>query len=131
MCFTRITNPRHRVNSKKTISLIVSQKVKINEETKNVDDDYGGGVTIGEKGTDQVIIISGNENKELKDTEGNPLRDTPADILVHEIVGHAVPQAVGSDTGNAVKNENKARAQYDKQNNCLRKEEPDHKESKS
>ncbi|CAM1367949.1 conserved hypothetical protein [Tenacibaculum litopenaei] len=81
------------------------------------------------KKSDQTVVISGNENKNIKDTDGNQLRDEPADILVHEIIEHAVPKMVGSDTGNAVKNENKARAQYDKQNNCQRASEPNHKES--
>lgn len=84
------------------------------KKTKEVDKDSGGGVTnsftitttdpkTGKKTVRKrsEVIISGNENKTLKDTKGNPLRDEAADILNHELVGHAIPHTVGTDTGNA------------------------------
>ncbi|MFT3679262.1 MAG: SpvB/TcaC N-terminal domain-containing protein [Ferruginibacter sp.] len=80
----------------------------------DVDKQAGGGVTFSGKGADitnQLVVISGNKNENLKDTEGNPLVDRPADILLHEIVGHAAPHILGKDSGNAVANENKARLQ--------------------
>jgi hypothetical protein len=103
-------------------------------KVKNVDADAGGGVT--QLGTIpgspknekiQMITISGNENKNLKDVEGKPLRDEASDILLHEFVGHAIPKIVGTDTGNAVENENKARKEQ-KDGWKERKAEPDHKE---
>lgn len=57
------------------------------------------------------MYISGNSNNDLVDTNGAPLRATPADILMHEMVGHAIPVATKWDTGNAVDNKNKARAE--------------------
>ena len=74
------------------------------------------------------VTISDDPNTNSKDQNGKPLRDDPADILVHELVGHAIPLAVGSDTGNAVDNENKVRAQEGKGNNALRAKEPSHSE---
>jgi hypothetical protein len=84
-----------------------------------IDDDLGGGATWGSKGQDQEVIISGHSvttipysgGRKLTNTRGQVLRNDPADILVHELVGHAIPAIAGSDTGNAVKNENKARSQ--------------------
>lgn len=72
---------------------------------------YSGGVTWGATGTDQLVVISGNGVSSEKDTFGKELIQTAADILAHELVGHAIPSIVGSDTGNAVDNENKVRKQ--------------------
>jgi len=105
------------INAKETITIEIGQTFSANGKTKDVDKDAGGGVTISKaqgvkkEAVDQLVIISGNENVNLKDTKGNPLTDTAADILLHELVGHAIPHIVGSDTGNAVENENKARAE--------------------
>ncbi|MCY1399904.1 RHS repeat-associated core domain protein [compost metagenome] len=78
----------------------------------DVDEQAGGGLTYsGFKDGSNVVFISGNANPSLKDENGFSLRDDPADILVHELVGHAVPRIIGGDTGNAVENENKVRAQ--------------------
>lgn len=96
---------------------------------KDVDKDAGGGATNGNMITnidsngnkteskEADVFISGNENKELKDTKGNPLRDDAADILMHELLGHAIPWIVGKDTGNAVDNENKARKELEPNHN--------------
>jgi hypothetical protein len=46
-------------------------------------------------------------------------------ILMHELVGHDIPRMVGSDTGNAVLNENKVRRENGMP---LRPLDPDHKE---
>ncbi|MDR1876029.1 MAG: RHS repeat-associated core domain-containing protein [Flavobacteriaceae bacterium] len=101
----------------------------------DVDVDYGGGVTYsinGGKGDNVLVYISGNENKNLEDENGNQLEDKPADILAHELVGHAIPYTVGTDTGNAVDNENKVRKEIKttKQTEAspLRKSEPTHNE---
>ena len=45
---------------------------------------------------------------------------------MHELVGHAIPRMIGSDTGNAVSNENKVRAQVPPA--YLRESDPSHKE---
>ena len=122
-----------------TISIGIFQKYNDNGIIKDVDKDAGGGVTQNidqgimfqsRKGGDQFVSISGNENTKLKDTKGNPLVDKAADILAHELVGHVIPHILGSDTGNAVENENKVRAEVKSKNSKkpspLRKAEPNH-----
>ena len=94
----------------------------------NVDKDAGGGVTYGEKGTAQLVYVSGNELKVLNDTDGKPLSDKPADILAHELVGHAIPHIVGKDSGNAITNENKVRAELGPGRNQQREADPTHDE---
>ena len=76
----------------------------------NVDTEAGGGLTESKAGGDQSVAVSGHALHGLRDTSGKPLRDEPNDILVHELVGHAIPHVAGSDTGNAVRS-NKARGQ--------------------
>ena len=126
--------------------IIIKSGTKYKEKgiEKNVDD-AGGGVTLkrklektitttdGDKVTIEKSIvhiaevtISGNGSDKLLDTEGKPLRDEPADILAHELLGHAIPYIVGQDTGNAVENENKARSEYKEGDNQKRASEPTH-----
>ena len=40
--------------------------------------------------------------------KGESMKQSAADILMHELIGHAIPRLVHSsiDTGNAIKNEN-------------------------
>ena len=77
-------------------------------------------------------VVSGNENYKQQGIEGNMLEDKPEDILAHELVGHAIPKTVGSDTGNAVDNENKVRKEVKKAGQTtpspLRKAAPSHGE---
>lgn len=85
----------------------------------NIDLSAGGGATFsapvdrhGLGNRNSVVYISGNKNSTIYDTKDNKLRVEPADILAHELVGHAIPMAIGTDTGNAVENENKMRKEY-------------------
>jgi RHS repeat-associated protein len=71
------------------------------------------------------VMVSGKSYDDLKDTEGKPLKNEGADVLRHELLGHAIPHIVGSDTGNAIENENKAKKQS---NEPLREAEPLHLE---
>lgn len=80
--------------------------------TIDIDLDSGGGATVGRRsGGDQAVTIFGNPNIYLQEESGVPLVDTPALILMRELVGHAIPHIIGSDYGNAVDNENKVRAE--------------------
>jgi RHS repeat-associated protein len=101
------------INSPKTITLsqTLNYTVVNNGAVVNVDTFAGGGLTERLANGNQNVAISGNPLTVLKDTAGRPLRDDPADIVQHELVGHAIPHIIGPDTGNAVANENKARAQ--------------------
>lgn len=116
------------IADKEKISISIGQKYTAGGVTKDVDKDAGGGVTIQKtKGLkkDADVTISGHPYMGLKDTSGKPLNDAPADILAHELVGHAIPHITSSDTGNAVSNENKVRKET---GGPERKSEPTHTE---
>ena len=99
-------------NNRITIDVASKYKDPESGASKSVDESSGGGVTIGSRsGGKQEIIISGRENSNLVDRVGHRLLDLPSHILAHELVGHAIPHIVGSDTGNAISNENIVRRQ--------------------
>lgn len=77
----------------------------------SVDRVAGGGLTQPRSNGDVFVTISGNDNNSATDVGGAKMSATPKDILLHEIVGHAAPIALGRDTGNAVTDENKARSE--------------------
>jgi hypothetical protein len=66
--------------------------------------------------------VSGNPNFTLP----GRVPDGPELILMHEIIGHALPIIRGKMNGNAVENENKVRGEIKV---TLRQREPDHLES--
>jgi RHS repeat-associated protein len=117
------------INSTKTIEIRItetrgtpttSENKSVHQDgtTEDIDKLGGGGMTTyisGGGGDNALVYISGNENTTLKDESGKALEDKPADILAHELVGHAIPYIVGTDTGNAVENENKVRTQVKKE----------------
>ena len=126
------------INDKEKINISKGQNYTVNGIAKDVDKDAGGGVTLQKtstsvdpatgnvtviKGAD--VVISGNEYKGLKDTKGNPLKDDASDIMMHELVGHAIPHITTNDTGNAVDDENKVRKET---GNPERAKEPTHYE---
>jgi RHS repeat-associated protein len=94
-------------------------------------DENGGGITTPHVDSDQKVFVSGNVpehvEKDAKDKFGKKLKVESADILMHELVGHAIPHIVGPDTGNAVDNENKVHEQRDVPQ---READPNHKESR-
>ena len=126
------------ITNKKTITLQIGLSYKgENGKTKSVDGDAGGGVTSTPakdmKGSpfidqrarvagDPSVIVSGNRNFALP----GGVTDGPELILMHEILGHALPIIRGKMNGNAVENENKVRGEIKVP---LRRPEPDHKES--
>ena len=92
----------------------------------DIDQEFKGGVTLaGATATNADVYITGHSIQTARDVGGKPIVYEAADILAHELVGHAIPRTVGSDTGNAVQNENKVRAE---KSLPLRAPEPDHPE---
>ena len=88
-----------------------------------------GGLTqaLGNGLSDQNVMITGQSyTGDIQTSTGASLTETAASTLMHELVGHAIPGAVGQDTGNAVNNENKVRIEIPDAD--LRKREPDHVE---
>ncbi|MGY0560945.1 RHS repeat-associated core domain-containing protein [Luteimonas sp. A277] len=95
---------QHGIASEKTILLAVQQMVG----NVNVDD-HGGGLT-GTHGNDVAAVISDNVFNTV-DAQGNLLTDLPADILAHEIAGHAVQQVLGNHEANAIDIDNQIRTE--------------------
>ena len=88
--------------------------------------DYYGGHNISKKGEGLTLIsgkdnanvvLTGNTNYSLQDTEGGSLYCGPEYILAHELVGHAIPYTTPSiyndnrDTGYAIDSENIVRSE--------------------
>jgi len=74
----------------------------------------GEGATDGQLGKDQKVVISGRSVRNMTTSTGGRVRDNSGDILMHELVGHAIPRMLNTpDTGNAVDNENKVRAELE------------------
>ncbi len=84
----------------------------------------GGGLTDKTNKANVKTIVSKNGHV-VHDTNGNEIKKPAGEILIHEIVGHAAPALVGTETGNAVKNENKVRKEL---NLPERKNEDNHDE---
>jgi RHS repeat-associated protein len=113
------------IKSSDKISLNIDAAIKVNGTWQNVDSVNGGGATVARGGSkDREITISGNDN--VSPNNGTLLRSTPADILLHELVGHAIPQIVGGGTGNAIDNANRALGEIPGQ--VLRDANPGHTE---
>ncbi len=85
-------------------------EINILQKNGNVSKTYdvnkiGGGLTDNTNKTNVKIVVSEKGNM-VHDTNGNEVKKPAAEVLIHEIVGHAAPTLAGSETGNAVKNEN-------------------------
>lgn len=84
---------------------------------RNVMDWYGGGVTteVIPEQLSAVIVSSekmpDNIANKIKDKNNNILSVDMADTLMHELVGHAIPQIVDYGMGNAIENENRVRSE--------------------
>ena len=85
-------------------------KVDVNGVRRDVQNESGGGVTLVPQTPGTVAVtISGLPYEGLVDTKGRAVWDSLADILMHELVGHAIPRVAGSDSGSAIQNENEVR----------------------
>ena len=116
------------INSKQVLEVQLADFVDYNGEITDVQKQFNGGVTFKEVDEDKnksaIIFITG-KNSSILDHEGNTLFQTPAEILMHEFVGHGIPYLVKSETGNAVDNENNVRRELGRP---LRLSDPDHHE---
>jgi RHS repeat-associated protein len=112
------------IGGKKEIEIRIQRMVKVDKDKdgiysvgkgdRSVDESSGGGENWS--GTNELVIISGNSNydKNVLGEDGKPLAATSGDILMHELLAHAIPHSVGGDTGHGIKNENKARSEMGK-----------------
>ena len=116
------------INSKETITIAVTNELgsvkktdpktgKVMVERVTIDGVGGGGVTLSSKFDvhgPQVVGISGHTSKPVSDVSGKPMKLSPSEVLMHELVGHAIPHVVGGGTGNAIQNENIVRQELNK-----------------
>ena len=96
------------ISAKGKLTITVSDKyTSLDGKSIDVEKVYGGGLTITNKtnNTDVKTIVTG-KNHIVHDTNGNEVKKSGGEVLIHEIVGHAAPAIAGSETGNAVDNEN-------------------------
>lgn len=113
------------IESDNVISISISETIEVGGKSYSLSEN-GQGATAGAKANgDQRVVVTGRGHTGATDVNGNQLNQSSADVLNHELVGHAIPGAVGTDTGNAVSNENKIRSD---RNETLRASDPDHTE---
>ena len=70
------------------------------------------------------VTVSGKAGPQTLGTNKEPISSGPEYVQMHELVGHAIPRIVGSDTGNAIDNENKVRQEVAP--GKLRESDPNH-----
>ncbi len=99
------------IESDKNVAVSIAQTVtdKNTGQSMDVDRDFGGGVT-GRTADGAAIVISGNTNSVLGEN-GGAIPSTGADALMHEFVGHALPEIGFPGTGNGIQNENQVRGE--------------------
>ena len=105
------------ISAKGKLTITVSDKyTSLDGKSIDVEKVYGGGLTITNKtnNTDVKTIVTG-KNHIVHDTNGNEVKKSGGEVLIHEIVGHAAPAIAGSETGNAVDNENIVRKELNLQ----------------
>ena len=108
------------IASDDTISIEIAGETTENGKPDGIKVKVEGGATFGSWSTvlrrpDPVRVVItglpmlGKKGSDGHGLNGDPLYMTPAQILMHELVGHAIPQIGIGDTGNAIDNENKVR----------------------
>ena len=89
-----------------TCPCVIAYTAKDGETFQSYDvNKQGGGLTDKTNKMDVKTIVS-EKGHIVHDTEGNEVKKAGGEVLIHEIVGHAAPAIAGTETGNAVKNEN-------------------------
>lgn len=101
----------------------------VHDHTQGADvnvSDFGGAATTSYPDGSSHLITIGSNITDSQAEGGGFTQSTQGTALMHELVGHAIPRMVGSDTGNAVQNENKTRNQIN--NMPLRAAQFNHRE---
>jgi hypothetical protein len=88
---------------------IITAKTDGGYEWTDVEEGDGGKTTKYES-LIFTAITGRNSPEKIPMKDGDKKEYTPTEILVHELVGHAIPRATNKN-GNAIDNENKVRAQ--------------------
>ena len=113
------------INADNTINIYIFDTYETEYGTKQISD-MGEGVTIRKDDYNIDVRITGKEHNVIN-VKGENMKQSAADILMHELVGHAIPRIAPSriDTGNAIKNENIIRKELNVEE---RKEDEKHKQ---
>lgn len=102
-------NTQMEAGIQSSTNILVGVQPTINGQS--IDTAHGGGVTGALPNGDIAALVSGNPLN-TTDASGNAITEQPADIFMHEMVGHAIPQALNPNpTGNAIANDNTARGE--------------------
>jgi len=104
---------RDAIASNRTVNISIAERVTWEHDgvksTYSIYDD-GGGSTLSDPATgNQDVIIGRRGFSGVRDIQGRPLRQTPGDILMHELLVHAIPGVTGVNVGNGLENENQLR----------------------
>jgi RHS repeat-associated protein len=104
------------IASSRVIGIRVAERFRAGDRPQQTVASRGGDATYPTRETNdgqatEVMVYVNGRGGNVVDVDGNPLPDDGADALAHGLTGHAVPLIVGSDTGNAVENSNKVRAE--------------------
>ena len=114
------------IAAKGRLTIMIGDKYTANGITSNIEKTYGGGLTtINKKNKADIKTVVTGKDHIVHDTNGNELKKTGGEVLIHEIVGHAAPVLAGSETGNEVDNENVVRKELGLQE---REREENHEE---
>jgi RHS repeat-associated protein len=102
---------RAAISSQKSVNISIADKVQdpINGEMSITDRRIGGGATYTEENGDQTVAIARGGVIATTDTKGNPLPQSSAELLMHELVTHAIPGVTKQDMGRGLDNENRVR----------------------
>lgn len=115
------------IGSNNTIEVGIAQSVALKNtdtgKTTTKDLIQGGGITVGEVGGNQQVRVSGLPNSITND-KGKNVKVSAARVLMHELVGHAIPKALNQGGKNAISEENKVAGQLSPK--VLRQADPKH-----
>ena len=115
-------------NSSVKVTIMTSLAIRLPTGSTLYPGVYGEGATVPPEGTglenEWLVAVSGRSNSALRDQNRGKLTKTPAEILIHEIVGHTLPQIQGRNDDNADTLENVVRGEL---NIPLVEVRPDHK----
>lgn len=115
------------IASKNSVYIKLADSLYSAQEGRDVNiSDYGGAATTSFGDGSAHLVTVGKEITSYGAQDGGSVNPDQGGALMHEMVGHAIPRMVGSDTGNAVSNENKVRAEIKKE--PLRAQDLGHRE---
>jgi len=97
------------IASERAVTLAVGNTVSLEGRTLNIYDLGGGGTFADAESGNQTVVVGTRGVNIARDRSGRALPQTPADLLMHELIVHAIPNMTGVDMNNGVENENRVR----------------------